>query len=457
VTIKSIFMNLNQLLYTSRKNKEMQTNTGTRVNGYKLFFVRTVWLTLYCLILLVFLLGIPNTFKVALTLHPETVAGLQQLGLQASFPAIYIIALDTIMILVFACFAALIVWRRPGDWMIMFVSLTLLSTAMLYTAPAFEAQVPLLLLALLASFAEICQVALVYLFPDGHFVPRWMWVLLLPLFVWRPLIWAYDYLPNFFSLKRSGENFFYIPQNTLDLELFLLVIGIGFIAQVYRYWRRSTPIQRQQTKLLLLGMILVVVILGAYLLALNTLPTLQQLGSEALIMRLISRTINHLALVVLPLAITFSILRYRLWDIDTLINRTLVYGTLTGILILVYFGCVIALQVLLHGFTGGSELAVVGSTLTTAILFHPLRRRIQQVIDRRFYRSKYDTVRTIESFSEAMSEEVDLTQLTERLLSVVQETMHPTFVSLWIRKSENQQNKRVTRVLTKIDDQIDVS
>ena len=166
-------------------------------------------------------------------------------------------------------------------------------------------------------------------------------------------------------------------------------------------------------------------------------------------MRLISRTINHLALMVLPLAITFSILRYRLWDIDTLINRTLVYGMLTGILVLVYFSCVIALQVLLRGFTGGSEIAIIGSTLTTAMLFQPLRHRIQQLIDRRFYRNKYDTVRTIKSFSEAMSEEVDLTQLTEQLLGVVQETMHPTFVSLWIRKSENQQNKRVTRVLPK--------
>ena len=116
----------------------------------------------------------------------------------------------------------------------------------------------------------------------------------------------------------------------------------------------------------------------------------------------------------------------------------------------------IALQVLLRGFTGGSELAIVGSTLTIAILFHPLRCRIQQGIDRRFYRSKYDKVRTIESFSEAMSEEVDMAHLTERLLSVVQETMQPTFVSLWIRKPDNQQNKRVTRVLPKIGDQIDV-
>ena len=449
-------MNLDHILYKPRKNTEHHANTGTRILGYALFFARAVWLVLFCLILLVFLFGMPNTFKLALSLHPQTIAGLKQIGLQASFPAIYIVSLDTIIILVFACFAALIVWRRSDDWMIMFVSLTLLSTAMLYTAPAFEAKVPLVLLALLASFAEICQVSIVYLFPDGRFVPRWLWILLLPLFVWRPFIWAYDYLPNFYSLKRSGENFFYIPQNTLDLELFLIVIGIGFIAQIYRYLRQSTPIQRQQTKLLLVGMILVVVIVGAYVLAFNTLPVLQQLGSQALLMRLISRTINHLALMVLPLTITFSILRYRLWDIDKLINRTMVYGTLTGILALVYFAFVIALQVLLRGFTGGSEMAIVGSTLTIAILFQPLRRRIQQVIDRRFYRSKYDAVRTLESFSEAISEEVDLDQFNERLLNVVQETMQPTFVSLWIRGPENQQNKRVTRVLPKIGDQLDV-
>ena len=150
-------------------------------------------------------------------------------------------------------------------------------------------------------------------------------------------------------------------------------------------------------------------------------------------MRLLSRTINHLALMLLPLTLTFSILRYRLWDIDTLINRTLVYGALTGTLAVVYFGSVIALQFLLHGFTSGSELAIGASTLAVAILFQPLRRRIQQVIDRRFYRSKYDTIRTLEDFSSAMRGELDLAQLTQRLLDVVQETMQPAHISLWLR------------------------
>jgi hypothetical protein len=176
---------------------------------------------------------------------------------------------------------------------------------------------------------------------------------------------------------------------------------------------------------------------------------LRQLSSEALLMRLLSRTINHLALMLIPLILTFSILRYRLWDMDTLINRTLVYGTLTGSLALVYFGCVIALQFLLHGFTGGSTLAIGASTLAIVILFHPLRRRIQHSIDRRFYRSKYDTVRTLEAFSAAMREEVNLTQLTEQLITVVQDTMQPVSVSLWLRQPEHHQNKRATRVLPK--------
>jgi len=278
-----------------------------------------------------------------------------------------------------------------------------------------------------------------------------MWILLLPLFVWRPAIWGLLYLPNFFSLKRTGENFFYVPQDNWDNALFLSLLAVGIIAQVYRYLRHSTPVQRQQTKWLIFGIVIVVLVVGTYVLAINTLPVLHQAGSASLLVGLLSRTINHLALILIPLTLTLSILRYRLWDIDTLINRTLVYGTLTGALGLVYFGCVIALQFLLRGFTGGSDLAIVGSTLAIAALFQPLRRRIQQVIDRRFYRSKYDAARTLEAFSATLREEVDIAQLRERLLDVVQETMQPAHVSLWLRKPENQR-KETTRVLPKIDE-----
>jgi len=146
--------------------------------------------------------------------------------------------------------------------------------------------------------------------------------------------------------------------------------------------------------------------------------------------------IFYVGILLIPLSIGFSILRYRLYDIDVLINRTLVYGALTGILALVYFGLVIGLQALFHWITGQvsqSPVAIVASTLVIAALFQPLRRRIQAIIDRRFYRRKYDAARTVAAFSATLRQEVDLDQLREQLVVVVQETMQPSQVSLWVR------------------------
>jgi len=127
--------------------------------------------------------------------------------------------------------------------------------------------------------------------------------------------------------------------------------------------------------------------------------------------------------------------RSRLWDIDVLINRTLVYGTLTAILASVSIGLVIALQFLLRGLIGQtSDIAIVASTLAIRALFQPLRKRIQQVIDRRFYRRKYDAARTLAAFSATLRAEVDLSRLSEDLVAVVQETMQPAHISLWLHR-----------------------
>src|SRR5258706_10603101 len=141
-----------------------------------------------------------------------------------------------------------------------------------------------------------------------------------------------------------------------------------------------------------------------------------------------------LLLLLFPLSIGFAVLRYRLWDVDLLIKRTLVYGILSVSLVLIYIGLIVGLQFPLQGVIGrGNALVIVASTLAIAALFQPLRHRIQVVIDRRFYRRKYDAVRTLEAFSAILRQEVDLDQLREELMAVVQETMQPSQVSLWLR------------------------
>ena len=160
--------------------------------------------------------------------------------------------------------------------------------------------------------------------------------------------------------------------------------------------------------------------------------------------------ISNVVPILIPLSFGFAILRYRLWEIDVIIHRTLVYGTLTTLLILIYFGGVIGLQSLLHGFTGSNQLAIVGTTLVIAALSQPLRQRIQRIIDRRFYRRKYDAARTLEAFAVDLRNEVDLNTLKEHLLAVVQETMQPTHVSIWLC-APKRSDEKTTRALPVID------
>jgi hypothetical protein len=208
-----------------------------------------------------------------------------------------------------------------------------------------------------------------------------------------------------------------------DLPVFGVLTGllffgiIGAAASVVVRFRRSRGIERQQMKWFVYAVAPMLLI-----------PT------DGFLPGTISSVALGVVLIGLPTAIGIAVLRYRLYDIDVLINRTLVYGSLTALLVTVYVGSVVILQAAFRSLTGqGSQLTIVASTLAIAALFNPLRRRIQGFVDRRFYRRKYDAAKTLAAFSTRLRDETDLAELNEELIAVVRETMQPAHVSLWLR------------------------
>jgi hypothetical protein len=207
----------------------------------------------------------------------------------------------------------------------------------------------------------------------------------------------------------------------------------GLYAQLYRYRRVSSPQQRKQTKWVVFGLALWVA-----LLIVQTLPYSLLLSSDSgdplPWWAPLSQAGWWLSLTIIPLSLAVSILRFRLWDIDVIIRRTLQYSLLTGLLALVYFGGVATLQGILGPLTGQSDSAVatVVITLATAALFNPLRQRIQEFIDRRFYRQKYDAEQALAQFAATAREEVNIERLSHALLGVVEETTRPERASLWL-------------------------
>jgi len=275
---------------------------------------------------------------------------------------------------------------------------------------------------------------LFFFFPNGRSVPRWTrWLA----FGW--VTWIVVQIWNHYQPAPSTL----IDDASVNLAFGLVLSALG--SQFYRYLRVSTPVERQQTRLVVLVLLLILAIVGIGIPSSFYPPEPQRLGSQ-LIRDAILWMFFGLSFALVPLAIGVSILRYRLWDVDLVIRRTLVYGVVSAILALVFFGGVTILQAIFSAISGEqSHLAIALSTLAIAALFNPLRKRVQEFIDRRFYRQKYNAEQALAEFAATARNETDLKCLTSKLTGAVQETLQPQMLSLWLKPAGDARLAAVNR------------
>ena len=419
------------------------SSPATTLRGRWLIVAQLAWVAVAVLTAGVFVVGIPGEFArlqapctggvscvwvPRLTAHKARELG--ELGLSTDLFAAYFVAVEVAFMAVSFAIGAAIFWRRSDDRMALLVSLMLITFGASLTVPYPLMDLPLLwkFSAEAVSFIGITLLILfIYLFPDGRFVPPWT--------RWLAAAWIGLMVPLTFFVEALHA----LLGNPWVNALFATgLVGTTLFAQVYRYAWVSGPSQRQQTKWVVFG--IVAALGGSCVLLLLAL-----IVQRGLLSSLVGNTAWFLLMLLIPLSIAVAVLRYHLYNIDLLINRTLVYGSLTALLAAVYFGGVAATQAIFRALTDQEQqpqLAIVVSTLVIAALLMPLRRRIQSFIDRRFYRRKYDARKTLEAFSAQLRDETDLDTLGDELMNAVQETMQPAHVSLWLRPDTTSKKRQ---------------
>lgn len=409
----------------------------TRLHGRSLQLARTAWLVVVLGVLALYFSGLPafhallqppcKTFATCNLFGAITPAQFHTMWAAGFSPytmAAYWFSLDIAIVLIWSAVGFIIFWRRSNDWVALLVALALILfnvgqqgsplSALVIVSPVWA--FPLEILAFLgqASFG-----VLLFLFPNGQLAPRWIRWFVLVFLVQTALA---VFLPADLPLSEAYAQ-------ALVGVLFLSSVAVALYSQIYRYRHVSTPVERQQVKWAVFGIALTIALV--ILLDMTNVFQLSQSSSVYIIIE----NLFPLVLLPIPLSIGFAISRTRLWEVDILINKTLVYGLLTVLLAAVYAGLIIGLEALVGHFGSPSSkpVVIVISTLIIAALFQPARSRIQQIIDHRFYRTKYDAQKTLAAFSATLRNEVELPQLRNHLLEVVNETMQPEHVSLWLR------------------------
>jgi hypothetical protein len=393
-----------------------------------LLLARAAWVVVAIVALGTFVISVPARYTQLAHPTAGVRAALTELGLSAGGYALYNVTLDAVFVSIFAVVASVIFWRRSNDPMALLVATMLvvwgpLNGLFVLTPSATEGMYPALqatLGSLVTFVGYMAWMLFFYLFPSGRFVPRWT--------RWLALCWVL--FVGLWILTPFGP-----PSWPLLLfNVTVLVLWGSFpVAQLYRYARVSDAIQRQQTKWVVFG---IAVAVAGVLTTIFTVGAAVDLSPEEVGPKMLSMLLMDAFMLFIPLSIGVAVLRSRLFDIDVVINRTLVYGSLTAILAFVYVGGVATTEAIFRGLFGQEQqpqLAIVVSTLIIAALFNPLRRRNQSFIDRRFYRRKYDARKTLEAFSARLRDETDLEALNDDLVGIVRETMQPVHVSLWLR------------------------
>lgn len=343
--------------------------------------------------------------------------------------AAYLVGLDMVTALTWTALALVIFLRRPGDRIGLFSALTFVTFGV--------ARFPDTPLALTATHSEwtlaveglrflgsACLSIYAFVFPDGHFHPS--------VTRWIAAGWIILQIPEFF-MTSSLANEAQWP-GWLRFLGFLGFVALVIAAQTWRYVRVATTSQRRQTRWAALGLSLA---LMCYLVLEFGYPVLVATRLAPVMMSPMARnSLISLTFLLAPVSVAYAMMRHQLFDVDALINRTLVYGLTTLGVAVLYFACVAALQSLFGVFVGehsASPLVIVVSTLLIAAMFQPIRRALQRAVDRRFYRRKYDADATIRSFAARLLHDIDLADLHRQLLDVAHETMQPSHASLWLR------------------------
>lgn len=425
-------------------NRSSPRLTSPRLHGIGLGFARSVWAIMVVLLLAFFLANLPVYVAQLQTvcLHPHcapwqlapaSVTTLQRLHLSLGGYALVSLLISMASVCVWCAVAAVIFWRQSQLGMALLMALLLvvqgitqmsdpIQTPLEYTAQGWQRA------AVLGATLDLSLALIVFsVFPNGRFFPGWMrW----PVALLTAALWIYVFAT---AASVPWET----ALNPVTIGIFAAAMGSIIGAQIYRYRRVSTWAERQQTKWVVLGMIEGVLVGVLYFVPPQVFPPLGQPGSLYVVL---ARPGYTLLFLFAPISIGIALLRYHLWDIDVIINRTLVYGSLSAILAAIYLGSILAIESLLALLTrqasqAQSPVAIVISTLMIAALFNPLRHQLQQLIDRRFYRSKYNAEQALAAFAATVQSEVELAALQHKLVEVIEETLQPSSIALWLRSA----------------------